>query len=309
MLMNLAGRRFWLVLALSLGLGSAANAQAPALAEYVMPTYPQIAHSARVEGVVELGATVDSAGRVTTVLVNRSVPLLDQAAIDAVRQWQFASPSGETANVTVTVRFSLNDPFRYPRPATYRQPLPSWIPGNFAFVYQYECQQAKVEIDSIERVVTNSNGLPATLRRFPFNFDLDQASDVYVALVGEGFYDPSTAAAVLGGDRRTWKEVAPVESGIQQTGDRIIVRVAAVAPILDTQNVYQIQWFGRDQPPRRVLHSLRVRGGDSWTEFRWIEPVGANRPAHEKALAVAGQRIRALVKKNLTDARIQPSCL
>jgi len=53
----------------------------------VKPVYPLIARQARVEGVVILEATTDEQGKVKHVKVLRSIPLLDQAAVGAVRQW------------------------------------------------------------------------------------------------------------------------------------------------------------------------------------------------------------------------------
>ena len=49
------------------------------------PTYPPIAQSARVQGVVILEATIGPDGRVQDVRVLRSIPLLDAAAIEAVQ--------------------------------------------------------------------------------------------------------------------------------------------------------------------------------------------------------------------------------
>jgi protein TonB len=78
----------------------------------VRPLYPDLARSARVEGTVILEAVLDTSGRVTQLRVVRSVPLLDQAALDAVRQWRY-SPSlygGRPVSVlmTITIRFTLN---------------------------------------------------------------------------------------------------------------------------------------------------------------------------------------------------------
>lgn len=291
-------------LALTLGLGAVAEAQTPPLVSPILPVYPQIAQSARVAGVVEVAGTIDRDGRVFDVRVNRSAPLLDQAVIDAVRRWRFAYPPG-TATFIATVRFGLNDPFRYPRPAAYDQPLPSWMPRNFALVYEYECSRAKVAIDSISRSVTHTRGRPPTSRLFMFNFDRNQASDVFVTLVGAGFFDPSIAAlASRQSGYSTWQEDAPLESGIRQTGERIFVTVGAEAPVVEVSNQRQIQWIGGDQPVRRYMHTLRARREDRWTEFRWIEPPGANRPDYENALANAGRQIRALVKKNLSSQRV-----
>jgi protein TonB len=64
-----------------------------------------------VEGVVILEAIIGADGRVQEVRVLRSKPLLDQAAIDAVRQWLFTPTllNGVPVPVimTVTVNFAL----------------------------------------------------------------------------------------------------------------------------------------------------------------------------------------------------------
>jgi protein TonB len=77
----------------------------------VAPVYPAIARTARVQGVVILEAVLDAHGGVTSVHVLRSIPLLDQAAVDAVQQWHFtpALLNGEPVPVvmTVTVNFKL----------------------------------------------------------------------------------------------------------------------------------------------------------------------------------------------------------
>ena len=62
---------------------------APLQTRKVNPEYPPIAMAARVQGVVILELTVDTSGRVADARILRSIPLLDQAAIDAVRQWEY----------------------------------------------------------------------------------------------------------------------------------------------------------------------------------------------------------------------------
>lgn len=56
-------------------------------------------------------AVLDAGGRVAAVRVLRSIPLLDEAALEAVRQWQFepALVDGQPRAVlmTATVNFSL----------------------------------------------------------------------------------------------------------------------------------------------------------------------------------------------------------
>ena len=90
------------------------NIKAPTLLNRVAPVYPAIAQSARVQGVVILEAVLDVSGRVSEVRVLRSIPLLDQAAIDAVRQWQYTPTllNGVPVPVimTVTVTFTMPSP-------------------------------------------------------------------------------------------------------------------------------------------------------------------------------------------------------
>lgn len=85
---------------------------APAKVRNVNPDYPDIAKQARVQGIVTLEATLDERGHVSDVRVLRGIPLLDQAAIDAVRQWRYAPTlmNGIPVPVilTVTVNFKLS---------------------------------------------------------------------------------------------------------------------------------------------------------------------------------------------------------
>jgi protein TonB len=78
----------------------------------VNPVYPDIARQARVQGVVILECTISPQGKVTEVKVLRGIPLLDQAATDAVRQWVYTPTllNGVPVPVimTVTVNFKLS---------------------------------------------------------------------------------------------------------------------------------------------------------------------------------------------------------
>jgi TonB family protein len=77
----------------------------------VNPAYPAEAAQARIQGVVIIEATVGANGAVTEAKILRSIPLLDAAALDAVRQWRFEPTmvDGKAVPVimTVTVNFSL----------------------------------------------------------------------------------------------------------------------------------------------------------------------------------------------------------
>jgi protein TonB len=65
--------------------------QPPTLLRRIEPTYPPMAVSAHLQGMVILEAIVDEEGTVTDVKVLRSVnPLLDREALAAVRQWRYS---------------------------------------------------------------------------------------------------------------------------------------------------------------------------------------------------------------------------
>jgi protein TonB len=83
----------------------------PTKTKHVNPMYPALAQSAGVQGVVILEALIGTEGKVTNARVLRSVPLLDQAALDAVMQWEFTPTrlNGQPVPVlmTMTVQFTL----------------------------------------------------------------------------------------------------------------------------------------------------------------------------------------------------------
>jgi protein TonB len=78
---------------------------------HVAPVYPAAARAAHIHGLVVLEATIDVHGQVDAIRVLKSPPFLDQAAIDAVRQWRFTPTllNGIPVPVimTVTINFEL----------------------------------------------------------------------------------------------------------------------------------------------------------------------------------------------------------
>lgn len=75
------------------------------------PAYPEIAKAARASGTVVVKIVVDKKGDVASATAVSGHPLLQQAAVNAVRQWKFPPTllSGEPVNVSghVTVNFVL----------------------------------------------------------------------------------------------------------------------------------------------------------------------------------------------------------
>jgi TonB family protein len=84
------------------------NVQESKLIHKVEPIYPELALKARVSGKVVLVITVNEGGFVSDVKVASGHPLLDDAAVAAVRQWQYSptllngQPVPVTASVMVT---------------------------------------------------------------------------------------------------------------------------------------------------------------------------------------------------------------
>lgn len=111
-----------LVQNVSLATGAAANpssriqvassVQAAALTLRVVPTYPQHAKAARVQGAVELEAIIGRDGVPNSLQVmNAADPDLARAAIEAVSQWRYRATllNGEPIDVqtNITVNFTL----------------------------------------------------------------------------------------------------------------------------------------------------------------------------------------------------------
>ena len=65
------------------------------------PIYPAAAIEAHVQGTVQVRTLVGKDGSVRKVRIARSIPMLNEAALDAVRHWQFepARWKGEPVSV------------------------------------------------------------------------------------------------------------------------------------------------------------------------------------------------------------------
>jgi protein TonB len=84
----------------------------PRLLKKVPPIYPAIAQTAKVQGIVIIEAVIAKDGSVKDAKVIRSAALLDQAALDAVKQWKYTPTllNGVPVEVvfTVTVTFTIS---------------------------------------------------------------------------------------------------------------------------------------------------------------------------------------------------------
>jgi len=89
---------------------AAKQIQEPVLIHKVEAVYPELAAQARVEGIVILEFTVGIDGRVSNVKIVRSIPILDNAAIEAVKQWKYKPGlvNGKPAAFPVTTSIRLS---------------------------------------------------------------------------------------------------------------------------------------------------------------------------------------------------------
>lgn len=87
------------------------NIRAPQKLHSVDPVYPPEAAAARIAGVVILEVQIDQQGNVSDAGVLRSIPMLDAAAVDCVKQWKYdvtyVNGTPVAVIMTVTVNFAL----------------------------------------------------------------------------------------------------------------------------------------------------------------------------------------------------------
>ena len=87
---------------------------APKRTKTINPSYPQEALAQGIRGIVILEILIDTQGRVASAEVIRSLPLLDEAALVAVRKWEYeiTKVDGQPVSVklTVPITFALKLP-------------------------------------------------------------------------------------------------------------------------------------------------------------------------------------------------------
>jgi TonB family protein len=94
----------WVVVAclLMTGLAQTASAQQPvarAIITKIIPAYPELARSMRLDGAVKLSVNVSPKGTVKSLHALGGNPVLLKAAQDAVTQWKWAPAAQETTEV------------------------------------------------------------------------------------------------------------------------------------------------------------------------------------------------------------------
>jgi TonB family protein len=241
----------------------------------VVPTYPKIAQAARVSGIVIIEATIGPRGRVSEARVTRSVPFLDQAALDAVRRWEFAAPSADAPSsvATVVVNFMLvaQDSIR---PRAGELPLPPDVPRDFAFSYEYRCTDGGFQFDTTTDLLGRSD--PVQIR---LGLTGDDVAAVYRALLAMGFF------ATRDG-RASWR--VPALAAVPEGSFH--VTVTAVPPVVDVVSTHV--------PERKTDYVLFVRSEGWWTQA-WPQ-VGPRPDSYEKRISAVSDLISRTVER--TDA-------
>jgi len=83
----------------------------PTVVREVKPDYPESAKKERIQGNVMLGVVVKKDGTVGDVTVKKSLhPELDEAAVRAMKKWEFkpGTKDGKVVDVTVEVEMTFN---------------------------------------------------------------------------------------------------------------------------------------------------------------------------------------------------------
>ena len=79
-----------------------------AVVSKVQPEYPPMARQLRVQGVVELDATVAGSGVVDKVNIVSGNPMLTKPAAEALKKWKFRPFTEDGKAVTAVVRIAMS---------------------------------------------------------------------------------------------------------------------------------------------------------------------------------------------------------
>jgi len=101
------------------------------LKQRVEPVYPPIAAAVRIEGDVVISVAIDAKGKITSEKVLSGPAMLQQAALDAVKKWQFTSfnVNGTPTPVTATLTISFHLEHHGPQPTAGQvKAAQAWFP-------------------------------------------------------------------------------------------------------------------------------------------------------------------------------------
>lgn len=176
----------------------------PKRTKMVKPTYPADAQAQGLRGIVILDLTIDKNGKVQSVDVVRSIPGLDEAAVEAVKQWEYEPVKVE--GKPVVVRLSVPITFLMPVPEISRQDgIPELRQG--AVPTFPRSSESRGTVSAMVEVTIDPEGrvLEAELKGGapPYSDALLQAVKtwLFAAEAGRGLVSFRVQADFVGGDR------------------------------------------------------------------------------------------------------------
>jgi len=129
------------------------------LTQKVDPVYPPIAEAAHVQGDVVLSISIDAEGRVESEKVISGPAMLQQAAMDYVKQWRFRPfvESGVAAPVSTTITIPFKIGRQGPQPSAEQQEAAqAWFPLSNQCRSGLKAQKASEALGSCKKTLDMS---------------------------------------------------------------------------------------------------------------------------------------------------------
>jgi TonB family protein len=127
------------------------------ITQKVDPVYPPIARAAQVQGEVVLSVVIGADGNISSEKASSGPPMLLQAALDAVKKWQFTPfmLNGNSISVatTLTIPFHLDIPELTPEQDKAAQ---AWFPLSNQCRSDLKAQKASDALDSCKKMLDMS---------------------------------------------------------------------------------------------------------------------------------------------------------
>jgi periplasmic protein TonB len=244
----------------------------PEVVRYVEPDYPPIAAMVRISGIVALDVVIDEEGQPRDVRVTRSIPLLADAALAAVRGWRFSPPTVNGGRGPVVASVRVNFVFGRPAPRTVTR-LAGQSAG-LALEYRFRCSAGEAHLSTASGLAFHRGGAVSALG---IEIAPAQLQTVYDALV------PTALLARAGLRQQTQQRSAPAAEG-----DVIIVTVLTEPAIVSVVT--------SGPPPRSFGQSLDVWLQDAWYRLTWAEPRETAGAARSEELERIGALLRQIVR-------------
>ncbi len=132
----------WVTLAMALALGLPGRADEPVVAgqnnvpapkktKTVLPEYPPEAQARGQRGIVIVELVIDTQGKVSSAQIIRSIPPFDEAALTAVRQWEYEVTKVDGKAVSVKLTVPITFAMKIPEIGSRQEGIPELRAGAF----------------------------------------------------------------------------------------------------------------------------------------------------------------------------------